>query len=146
MRLINVLRKNESLMSGIIRLWCLWCRLYTPCLTGGRRWWRTWLWSFMIALKSPMSLFSQIISNAGWFGGRKPCLTALDTTDCNRSNPSEPISPHHAGDAYVNLAKRVKTWEQCVKDDMKLFGLHSEWVIFRDVWRDLIWGKRLTLA
>ena len=39
-----------------------------------------------------------------------------------------------------------KTWEQCVKDDMKLLGLHSEWAVFRDVWRDLIWGKRLTLA
>ena len=39
-----------------------------------------------------------------------------------------------------------KTWEQCVEDDMKLLGLHSEWAIFRDVWRDLIWGKRLTLA
>ena len=39
-----------------------------------------------------------------------------------------------------------KTWEQCVKDDMKLLGLHSEWAIYRDMWRDLIWGKRLTLA
>ena len=39
-----------------------------------------------------------------------------------------------------------KTWERCVKDDMELLGLHSEWAIFRDVWRDLIWGKRLTLA
>ena len=39
-----------------------------------------------------------------------------------------------------------KTWEQCVKDDLKLLGLHSEWAIFRDMWRDLIWGKRLTLA
>ena len=39
-----------------------------------------------------------------------------------------------------------KTWEQCVRDDMKLLGLHSEWAIFRDMWRDLIWGKRLTLA
>ena len=39
-----------------------------------------------------------------------------------------------------------KTWEQCVRDDMKLLGLHSEWCIFRDMWRDLIWGKRLTLA
>ena len=34
-----------------------------------------------------------------------------------------------------------KTWEQCVKDDMKLLSLHSEWAIFRDVWRDLIWGQ-----
>ena len=39
-----------------------------------------------------------------------------------------------------------KTWEQCVRDDMKLLGLHSEWAIFKDMWRDLIWGKRLTLA
>ena len=39
-----------------------------------------------------------------------------------------------------------KAWEQCVKDDMKLLGLHSEWAIFKDMWRDLTWGKRLTLA
>ena len=39
-----------------------------------------------------------------------------------------------------------KMWEQCVRDDMKLLGLLSEWVIFNDMWRDLIWGKRLTLA
>ena len=26
-----------------------------------------------------------------------------------------------------------KTWEQCVKDDMKLLGLHPEWAIFRDM-------------
>ena len=39
-----------------------------------------------------------------------------------------------------------KAWEQCVRDDMKLLGLHSEWAVFRDMWRDLIWGKRLTLA
>ena len=38
-----------------------------------------------------------------------------------------------------------KTWEQCVKD-MELLDLHSEWAIFRDVWRDLIWSKRLTLV
>ena len=39
-----------------------------------------------------------------------------------------------------------KTWEQCVRDDMKLLGLHPEWAVFRDMWRDLIWSKRLTLA
>ena len=39
-----------------------------------------------------------------------------------------------------------KTWEQCIRDDMKLLGLHPEWAVFRDMWRDLIWGKRLTLA
>ena len=36
--------------------------------------------------------------------------------------------------------------EQCVRDDMELLGLHSEWAILKDMWRDLIWGKRLTLA
>ena len=39
-----------------------------------------------------------------------------------------------------------KTWERCVKDDMELLGLHPEWAIFRDVWRDLFWRKRLALA
>ena len=39
-----------------------------------------------------------------------------------------------------------KTWEQCVRDDMKLLGLHSDRAIFKDMWRDLIRGKRLTLA
>ena len=39
-----------------------------------------------------------------------------------------------------------KTWGVCVKDDMKLLGLQPEWAIFRDTWRDLIWGKRLTIA
>ena len=27
-----------------------------------------------------------------------------------------------------------------------IFILHSEWPIFKDMWRNLIWGKRLTLA
>ena len=31
-----------------------------------------------------------------------------------------------------------------VRDHMKLLGLHSEWAIF--MWRDLIRGKRLTMA
>ena len=34
-----------------------------------------------------------------------------------------------------------KTWEQCVRDDMKLLGLHPEWAIFRNMWRDLILGQ-----
>ena len=42
--------------------------------------------------------------------------------------------------------RSCKTWEQYVRDDMKLLGLHSEWAIFRDMWRGLIWGKHLTLA
>ena len=39
-----------------------------------------------------------------------------------------------------------KSWEQCVNDDIRLLGLHFEWAIYRYMWRDLIWGKRLTLA
>ena len=31
-----------------------------------------------------------------------------------------------------------KTWKECVDDDMKVLALHSEWVVFRDVWRDFI--------
>ena len=34
-----------------------------------------------------------------------------------------------------------KTWEQCVRDDMKLLGLHPEWAVFTDMWRDLILGQ-----
>ena len=33
-----------------------------------------------------------------------------------------------------------------MKDDMEVLGLQPEWAIFMDMWRDLIWGKRLTLA
>ena len=33
-----------------------------------------------------------------------------------------------------------------VNDDMELLSLQPGWAIFRDVWRDLIWGKRLALA
>ena len=30
--------------------------------------------------------------------------------------------------------------------DIKLLGLQHEWAILRDIWRDFILGKRLTLA
>ena len=65
---------------------------------------------------------------------------------------------HKSVDDWVSSCRRLvvegarsqggsrKTWERCVKDDMELLVLHSEWAIFRDVWRDLIWGKRLTLG
>ena len=34
-----------------------------------------------------------------------------------------------------------------MKDDMEELGLHPEWVVFRDIWRDLTYReKRLTLA
>ena len=29
-----------------------------------------------------------------------------------------------------------------MKDDMDELGLHSEWVVFRDMWRSLISGKK----
>ena len=34
-----------------------------------------------------------------------------------------------------------KTWKECVDDDMKVLGLHPEWEIFRDEWRDFIWAN-----
>ena len=32
------------------------------------------------------------------------------------------------------------TWYECVKDDMKVRGLHPEWAVFRDMWRGFISG------
>ena len=34
-----------------------------------------------------------------------------------------------------------KTWKECVDKDMKVLGLHPEWAVFRDVWRDFIWAN-----
>ena len=34
-----------------------------------------------------------------------------------------------------------KTWRECARDDMEELGLHPEWVVFRDMWRDLVSGK-----
>ena len=39
-----------------------------------------------------------------------------------------------------------KIWRECVKDVMDELSLHYEWVEFRDMWRSLISGKRLTPA
>ena len=35
-----------------------------------------------------------------------------------------------------------KTWYECVKDDMKVLGLHAEWAVFRDMWRGFISGRK----
>ena len=57
-----------------------------------------------------------------------------------------------SGDDWVSASRNVmvagvrcagrgrKTWIECV-DDMDEPGLHSEWVVFRDMWRGLISGK-----
>ena len=34
-----------------------------------------------------------------------------------------------------------KTWKECVEKNIKVLGLHPEWAVFRDVWRDLIWAN-----
>ena len=47
------------------------------------------------------------------------------------------------GDVRVGAGR---PWRECVRDDMEELGLHPEWVVFRDIWRDLISGKSLTLA
>ena len=39
-----------------------------------------------------------------------------------------------------------KTWGKCISDDMELLDVHSEWTIFRNVCRNLICGKRHTVA
>ena len=41
--------------------------------------------------------------------------------------------------ARVRCAGRGrKTWSECMKDDMEVLGLHPEWVVLRDMWRDFI--------
>ena len=37
--------------------------------------------------------------------------------------------------------RKRKTWKECVGDDMKVLGLHSEWVVLRDVWIDFLWAN-----
>ena len=56
-------------------------------------------------------------------------------------------------DDWVSACRRVevagarckrrnrKTWKECVDNDMKVLGLHPEWAVFRDVWRDFIWAN-----
>ena len=58
-----------------------------------------------------------------------------------------------SGDDWVSACRNVvvagvkcvgrdrKTWGECVKDDMDELGLHSEWVVFSDMWRSLISRK-----
>ena len=58
-----------------------------------------------------------------------------------------------SGDDWVSACRNVvvagvrcagwgrKTWKESVDKDMEVHGLHSEWVVFRDIWRSLISGK-----
>ena len=39
-----------------------------------------------------------------------------------------------------------KTWRECVIDDMDELGLHSDWAVFRDMWRGLISEKCLNIV
>ena len=41
--------------------------------------------------------------------------------------------------------RKRKTWKESVDKDMKMLGLHPEWVVFRDVWRDFVWANVSTL-
>ena len=34
--------------------------------------------------------------------------------------------------------RKRKTCKECLDKDMKVLGLHPEWAVFRDVWRDFI--------
>ena len=71
---------------------------------------------------------------------------------------------HKSGDDWVSACRNVvvagvkcagrgrKTWRECVKkDDTVKLGLHTEWAVFRDMWRGLtsektIKKENLTLA
>ena len=52
-----------------------------------------------------------------------------------------------------DITRPVEMWrwkgedlEECLMDDIKLLGLQPEWAIFRDMRKDFILDKRLTLA
>ena len=52
---------------------------------------------------------------------------------------------------YVVVGKKCrgrgkKTWGECVRQDLKVFGLKSEWAQDRAEWRGLIRGNRPTRA
>ena len=49
----------------------------------------------------------------------------------------EDLAPNGAG----RPVRAGRLGRLCVKDDMNELGLHSEWVVFRDMWRSLISGK-----
>ena len=42
-----------------------------------------------------------------------------------------------------SVGRGRKKWRDCVRDDMVELGLHPEWAVFRDMWRDLISGKNV---
>ena len=43
-------------------------------------------------------------------------------------------------------AWRIKSWDECVRQDLKSLGLKKEWALERTSWRNLIGGKRPTCA
>ena len=43
-----------------------------------------------------------------------------------------------AGARYM---RKKKTWKESVDNDMEVLGLHPEWAVFGDVWRDFIWAN-----
>ena len=52
----------------------------------------------------------------------------------------------YVGGGGEMCGQRQEHLGECVKDDMKFLGLQPEWAMFRDMWRDLVWGKHLTLG
>ena len=73
------------------------------------------------------------------------CLHSSMVLDCWTAKGlviSSPIRKMEVAGVRCKRRNR-KTWKECVGDDMKVLGLHSEWTVFRDVWRDFI---SLTLA
>ena len=60
---------------------------------------------------------------------------------------------HRNVDDWVSACSRVevagmrckgrnrKTWKECVDEDKEVQGLHLEWTVFSDVWRDFIWAN-----
>ena len=62
-------------------------------------------------------------------------MGAVHFDDASNAGRIETIS-------YINSSNmNRKTWKECVDDDMNVLGLHPEWAVFRDMWRDFIWAN-----
>ena len=71
-----------------------------------------------------------------WFGH----LERKDSTDWTSSCRNINI------DGRRDRGRSKKTWDECVRQDLKSLGQKKEWALERTSWRSLIGGKRPTCA
>ena len=70
-----------------------------------------------------------------WFGHQERRSVDDWVSACRKVDRGDSLA------GAICKGRNRETWKQCVDKDMEVPGLHPEWVVFRDVWRDLIWAK-----